>query len=129
MSRILLVDDYDQLSTVMEAFLRFASHEVVTAQNGVEALEMFSNNFFDLVITDLWMPEMDGVKLIAAVKESRPETRILAISGAKGGSTGPMLRSAVEAGADATLEKPFSRKDLFDQLDFLLGCVETKKAG
>jgi DNA-binding response OmpR family regulator len=120
MATILLVDDFEQLSLVVGSFLKHADHKVTTAPNGAEALKHFDEHFFDLLITDLWMPEMNGVDLIRAVKERRPQTRVLAITGAKGGDAGPKLAEAREAGADATLQKPFGRKEMMAEINRLL---------
>ncbi len=111
---------------MLYAFLSFADHEVVVAENGAKALDLFNGDSFDLVITDLWMPEMNGIELIKHVRETGKPCKVLAITGAKGEGFDTSLKQAMEAGADATLPKPFGRDELFKQLDALLGEEEAK---
>ena len=120
MARILLVDDYDQLAMVLKTFLVHEHHEVTIAENGRDALEQFDPQRFDLVITDLWMPEMGGVELIEKLKAQTPAIKILAISGAKGGNALQRLDHASAAGADATLAKPFGRQAVIEIIDRLI---------
>lgn len=121
MAKILVVDDYAQLSAVLKAFLVHAEHDVVIAEDGAKGMELFAAGFYDLVITDIWMPNLDGVEFIAKIKNLRTNTKVLAISGAKGGDASARLKEARKAGADATLEKPFGRAELFAAVDGLLG--------
>jgi len=120
MGRILLVDDYEQLAKLVSSVLKHQHHEVVTAENGLHALRLFDEHPFDLVITDLWMPEMGGVELIQRLRSHRPDCRIIAITGAKGGDAGERLRRAREAGADASLAKPFGRDELLELVNTLM---------
>lgn len=120
MAKILLVDDYEQLSKILKTLLIHEHHDVVVAENGQQAMDYFSAGFYDIVITDIWMPHMDGIELVQKLKNLRPQTKVLAISGAKGGDASVKLREAREAGADATLPKPFGRVELMEQVNQLL---------
>jgi DNA-binding response OmpR family regulator len=97
---------------------------VIEAENGKEALLQFKPGITDLVITDLIMPEEDGLKVIMKIKEKKPGIKLVAISG--GGKAGPgnYLSLAKALGADAVFPKPFSIADLISKVDNLLSRVE-----
>ena len=105
----------------MSEMLRLEGHEVTVAENGKEAVHHVLNQFFDLVITDLIMPEKEGLETIADIRRQTSEMPIIAISG--GGRVGPndYLETARFIGANATLAKPFARKELMNTIDSLLG--------
>ena len=119
--RVLLVEDEHQVREALKLMLSQAGCEVITAQNGVEALDRFRDRPQDLVITDLIMPEKDGFETIQALKALAPQVKILAISGGMGQS-GPAsgLDTARRLGADRVLAKPFSFQQLTESLDGLL---------
>ena len=120
MADILIVDDDDQLRQLMCKSLSLAGHLVQEAANGVEATRHLRVHVPDLVITDIIMPDMDGLQLIRETKTKSPQFRILAITG--GGTTDPNLRLtlAQEFGADDTLHKPFGLNDLTRKVSALL---------
>lgn len=97
-------------------------HQVVEATDGFDALKKLSLGHIDLVITDLVMPEMDGVKLIKHIKERYPNVKVIAMSGG-GTRLGPegCLEMAVRAGANRSLMKPFMLSELFSMTEELLG--------
>lgn len=80
-SRILLVDDEQQFATAISAFLHSKNHDVVTAGTAEEALELIFNNEFDLLITDINMPDMDGIELIRKVRTKKANQKIVIITG------------------------------------------------
>ena len=93
---------------------------VLEAQNGKEAISHFKSSVTDLVVTDLIMPEEDGLKVILKLKELKPALKIIAISG--GGKAGPgsYLNLAKALGADAVYSKPFSINDLIAKIEELI---------
>jgi CheY-like chemotaxis protein len=121
MSAILLVDDDPSVRQVVSEMLRQAGHEVTIAEDGRVALAKIQEHAFDLVITDLIMPEQEGIETIAEIRRQEPNMRIVAMSG--GGRLGPgdYLETARYLGADATLAKPFGRQELIATVDALLG--------
>lgn len=121
MSAILLVDDDPSVRQVVSEMLRQAGHDVTPAENGRVALAQLRERTFDLVITDLIMPEQEGIETIAEIRRHEPNMRIIAMSG--GGRLGPgdYLETARYLGADATLAKPFGRQELIATVDALLG--------
>lgn len=108
--RILLVEDNDHLRVALCRMLEQAGYIVSEAENGEVALDILALGHFDLVVTDLLMPEKEGIETIAAVRRQNPEMPIIAISG--GGCLEPQayLDAAVEFGADAALAKPFGKE-------------------
>jgi DNA-binding NtrC family response regulator len=106
MSRILLVDDDPGFRTMLEALLTKAAHDVICAENGKEALRCYVKSEVDLVITDLVMPEMEGIETITALRELNPQVRIIAMSGDLLNSP-VYLKTAKIVGAMTVLEKPF----------------------
>jgi len=120
MSSILVVDDDTQVLDVMSEMLRLEGHSVSVAENGQQAVDQMRDAQFDLVITDLIMPEKEGLETIADIRKTRSDLPIIAISG--GGRVGPMdyLETARFIGADATLAKPFGRQELITTVSDLL---------
>jgi len=120
MATILVVDDDVQVLDVMSEMLRLEGHDVVLAENGRLAVEQLRQGGFDLVITDLIMPEKEGLETIADVRKLAGEVPIIAISG--GGRVGPSdyLETARFIGANATLAKPFGRQELISAVNDLL---------
>lgn len=112
---VLLADDLRDLQALMAMWLEEAGHQVTCASSGREVIEHSARTEFDLLVTDILMPDGDGWKAIAEVQRTRPQMRILAISGgAREMPAHAVLRSVRAAGAIASLEKPFSRPDFID---------------
>jgi CheY-like chemotaxis protein len=114
MARILVVDDEEPVRFTIRARLESAGHEVDEAKNGKEAIESQTAGPFDLIITDIIMPEKEGVETIFELKRDYPDLKIIAISG--GGRTKNLdfLKLASGFGADKILAKPFSGKELLE---------------
>ena len=102
-ARILVVDDEEGVRSLLRILLTDAGHEVLEAGNGREATEKLRSEAIDLMITDLVMPEREGIETILELHRTRPELGIIAMSGAFGGQ---FLRAARLFGARATLSKP-----------------------
>ncbi|MBM4204950.1 MAG: response regulator [Gammaproteobacteria bacterium] len=119
-SAILLVDDERQVLDVLSEMLRLEGHDVVTAENGVVALERIQTDAFDLVFADIIMPKKEGLETISDIRKRQPQLPILAISG--GGRIGPRdyLEAARHIGANATLAKSFGRNEFISMVDSLL---------
>ena len=102
---ILVVDDEESVRGLFQQVLAGAGYDVVAARDGAEALEKFQERRFDLVLTDLVMPEREGLELIMMLRKERPELKIVAVSGAFGGA---FLEAAKALGATSSLLKPVS---------------------
>jgi CheY-like chemotaxis protein len=120
MSRILVIDDDRQLRDVMSRALRRAGHTVVEADNGNAGIRSYREHGADLVITDLFMPERDGLETILQLRRESPGVKIVAVSG--GDRTGRIdLREGARLfGALRTLEKPFGPNELVNVVTELL---------
>lgn len=107
---ILLAEDEPEISNLITRWLEHDGHHVTCAANGAEAAAISQAKEFDLVVTDMLMPETDGMQLIAIIKKVHPKTRILAISGGGHALDGlDCLRMAKAMGADGAVKKPFKR--------------------
>jgi two-component system C4-dicarboxylate transport response regulator DctD len=107
---VLLADDEAEIRNLIRGWLERSGHHVTMAANGVEAAAILQAKVFDVVVTDMLMPESDGVQLIALVKKSSSLTRILAISGGGRVLDGTdCIRMAQGLGAHGAVMKPFTR--------------------
>lgn len=106
--RILAVDDEPQITRVLRASLAGSGYDVVLARDGVEAFDIFRESALDLVITDLFMPRMDGIELTRAIRQIG-DTPIIVLSVREQEA---MKVSALDEGADDYVTKPFSMQEL-----------------
>ena len=123
MARILIIDDDDQVRKMLRLTLSAAGFDVIEAQDGKMVMRIFHQDpLVDLVITDLVMPEKEGIETIIELRRDFPKVPIIAISG--GGRIDPYdyLILAKKLGAQITLEKPFSRKEIIDAVNELIPC-------
>ena len=112
MATILLIDDDASIRMVFQVALEQAGYHVLTAENGKHGLRLLEHQAVDLIIVDIFMPEMDGLELIPLIRKTRPATKMIAISGKSG--VMDCLDAAKQLGAHDTLMKPFSRQELLD---------------
>jgi len=113
---ILLVDDDVTILATLFAVLEEAGHRVILAAGGREAAKAVASSRFDVVVTDVFMPELDGLELIRLARMADARVRIVAMSGFDRHSGFHTLAIAEQLGADATLQKPVV-------VDQLLGAV------
>ena len=120
MAGILIVEDDNDLREMLKVSLMRRKYTVLEASNGKEALAKFKPSLIDLVITDIIMPDEDGLKVIMKFREIKPAMKIIAISG--GGKAGPAnyLSMARALGADEIFPKPFSVNSLIVKIDEIL---------
>jgi CheY-like chemotaxis protein len=117
---ILVVDDEPEMLDILRQVLAAAGYRVVTAGNGREASAELAREKFDLVLTDLLMPERDGTEVIGELRSKHPGTPIVAMSGGGRMPRGDYLKIAKMFGAHAVLEKPFSNEQLYSTIELLL---------
>jgi len=112
MTRILIVDDDEQVRSMLRLTLERAGFDVAEAADGLEAVRAHRRAPADLVITDIVMPEMEGIETIRELRRERPDLPIIAISG--GGQIAPegYLQVAGKIGAARTFTKPVDRGEL-----------------
>lgn len=112
MANLLLVDDDEALRALLRRVLVREGHAVVEAANGREAVEQLHNKPFDLMITDLFMPQQDGLETILAVRRMHLKMPVIAISGGGSAAQFDMLRTASLFGAARVLIKPFRAEEM-----------------
>jgi DNA-binding response OmpR family regulator len=112
--RVLVIEDNADLREYLRVALEAQNYEVLTAAHGREALAYLNGHPVDAVVTDLFMPEMDGIEIVAAVRKQFPAVRVIAMSGRPGVDYLPVAR---ELGVRHTLRKPFDIKDLIAALE------------
>lgn len=117
---LLVVDDDDQFRSMLRELLDRAGHHVAVAASGQDAIAHCARTPVALVITDILMPDEDGIRAITALRHAHPKLRIIATSGAVHAEGMPVLARALRAGADRTLAKPFSTRLLLDTVRDLL---------
>ena len=112
MTRIIVIDDDVQIRVLLKEILQQEGYEVVDAPDGLEGVRLYRENPADLVITDIIMPEKEGLEIIRELRTDFPEVKIMAISG--GGRIGPepYLQIAERLGAKSILTKPIERDEL-----------------
>ena len=118
--KILVIDDDEQMRVLLRQVMEWAGHEVVEAADGRAGMLMQRQHGADLVITDLIMPEQEGLETITALRRDYPGLKFIAISG--GGRSGPeaYLPAARELGADRVFSKPFDVQELAETVRELL---------
>ena len=110
--RILVVDDNEDLRSTIKALLQADGFEVAVAADGEAALVLNKSRPADVVITDLFMPDKDGIETIIELKKLYPTVKIVAMSGWTSTQGSDYLQVAREIGAAVTLQKPFDPKEL-----------------
>jgi DNA-binding response OmpR family regulator len=127
MAKILVLDDESSILLMIKKMLEKAGHEVDIALNGKDGMLLFERNKPDLLITDIIMPEKEGLETIFELRRMYPELKIIAISG--GGRIGPdgYLPGAKLLGANMVFQKPLDQKEFVNAVNQLLG--ENKAKG
>ena len=112
MARILIIDDDEAMRYLLRQILTSAGYDVCEAADGAAGARLFRQERPELVITDIFMPEQDGIETILALKREFPTVKIIAISG--GGQNGDLnyLAMTRTLGADRVLRKPFTHQEL-----------------
>jgi len=122
--RILIVDDDESIRKVLAAVLEENGYIIDVAKNGEEAVEKTNRGFYNLALVDIRLPDIEGIKLIAMMKETTPKMRKIIITGF------PSLQNAVEAlnkGADVYIMKPFDMDKVLQTIKEQLKKYEEEK--
>ena len=112
MKKILIIDDEPYILLMLKKMLERAGYKVELASNGKEGMDIFRKQTTDLVITDIIMPDREGLELIIEMKKTRPDLKIIAISGGGRISPDSYLECATHFGAEKVFQKPFRQKEL-----------------
>jgi DNA-binding response OmpR family regulator len=121
MPRILVIDDDDLIRAALRRALECEGYDVVDAQHGKEGIDLFREQGADLIITDIIMPEKDGIETIKEIRRDFPEVGIVAISGGGCIAADHYLALARRSGAQKTFTKPLGSKELLEAVRELLG--------
>ena len=114
-TRILIIDDDDLVRATLSRILIAESYVVIEAMDGNEGLKKYQDGEIDLVITDILMPEKEGIETIKELRNSGGKAKIIEISGGK-----MYLRMAEKLGADGILAKPIRRQELLAKIEEVL---------
>ncbi len=114
MARILIIDDQPAVLRALRRTLERAGHEVSQAGDGKTALRHFAGNPTDLVISDIYMPEMDGIEFLLSLREAERDLPVIVTSGGGAASAHHLLTDAGYLGATATIAKPFKIDELLE---------------
>ena len=122
MGHVLVIDDDPTIRSLVVGLLEANGHRFVQAVDGRAGIALFAEGGFDLVVTDIVMPEQEGIETIAAIRRVNRAVPILAISGsATIGGMGDYLRAAAALDASATLKKPFAPEAFVATIERLFG--------
>lgn len=121
MNKLLLVEDDEFGRDALRELFEENGWQVVGAENGLEAIRILNQDAFEVIVTDVFMPEMDGIELVRQIRQNNSLQKILAISGGGAGMGADSTVDIIEAiGADAVLQKPVSNDDLLTAVDRLV---------
>ena len=121
MAHILLVEDSPEVSLTVREILTAAGHSVEEAASGIEAIERLKASRFDAIVSDIWMPGMDGIALLKEIRGAGNNIPVVVISG--GAPNAPLTYTAPLAttfGANAVVYKPFEKAELIKAIDAVL---------
>ncbi len=120
MTQILIIDDDDDFRKMLNLMLKQAGYDVVDAADGNEGLKSYNKEQIDLVVTDIFMPEKEGIETVMELRTINPDVKIIAISG--GGTRGNLnyLDHMKILGVQKTLDKPFDPEELLAAVTELL---------
>ena len=120
MACILIIDDEQAITSVLRRILERAGHQVLVAANGKIGMDLYAAHPVNLIITDILMPEQDGLEVVMQLRGKSSDVKILAMSG--GGKYGLMnfLDVAKKLGADGLISKPFTHQQILDEVHRLL---------
>jgi YesN/AraC family two-component response regulator len=126
--KILIIDDEEGIRHMMRLVLEKTGYEVLDAPDGREGLAIYRGTLPALVITDIFMPEMEGLETIMALRREHPDAKIIAMSG--GGTSGyDYLPAALKLGCSRTLAKPFTQRELLHTVFDLLETDSGARSG
>ena len=129
MAKILIIEDDAPIRMLTREFLKRAGHTTWEASNGREGLKLAGQETFDLVLTDIIMPEKEGIEVIMDLRRQQPSLRIIAMSGGGRISADDCLKLARRLGARATLNKPFGGTELLATVASVLGVSDSPSPG
>jgi CheY-like chemotaxis protein len=120
MARILIIDDDPTIQILFSQFLKSKGHTILQAEDGRKGISILKSQQLDLVITDIMMPEMDGLEILMGIRDAEIEIPVIAISGGMRDLPINFLRHAKLFGASYVFEKPVPLDILNNSVNSLL---------
>ncbi len=120
MDSVLIIEDDEYVQQMLKQTFERSGYEVATASNGRIGIQLFQGKPFDVVITDLIMPEMEGIETISKLRKDNPDVKIIAISGGGRNNSDDYLHLAEKIGATRTFAKPVDRNELLKAVKELI---------
>jgi CheY-like chemotaxis protein len=121
MARILVIEDDAGIRTLLKDALQLESHEVFDACDGEQGAKIYRRHEIDMVITDVFMPEKEGLEVIMELRSKHPDVKIIAISGGSRNIKMDYLKVAENLGANRSFKKPFSLAEVIAAVKELVG--------
>ncbi|MHC1788233.1 response regulator transcription factor [Solidesulfovibrio sp.] len=121
MKSVLVVDDDPSIRALLRLYLESAGYAVIEAADGRRAIMALDGQAVDLVVLDIFMPEMDGLEVLQVLRDHSKSCKVMAISGGSAKIGMDLLGHATIFGADAVLEKPFGETMLLGKVTALIG--------
>lgn len=116
MARILIMDDDETVRVALRTLLQKHGHDVIEAMNAIEGAKTYNQEHLDLVITDILMPERDGVEALLELRTQQPQIKTIVISG----EAPEFLPIVEDLGANRAIAKPFKGQEVLDAVNELL---------
>ncbi len=121
MTKVLIIEDDEVIRNMIRELLLKAGYRVSVAENGVEGVNLFKQGTFELIITDIIMPEKEGIETIMEIKRHSPDVKIIAVSGGGRLQANDYLDMAEKLGANRVFSKPFQINDFIKAVKELVG--------
>jgi DNA-binding response OmpR family regulator len=118
---VLVVDDDPSIRALIRLYLEGAGYCVIEAADGRRGVQLLGSKAIDLVVLDIFMPEMDGLEVLQVLREQNQGSKVMAISGGSTKIGMDLLGHATIFGADDVLEKPFGERILLEKVETLIG--------
>jgi len=128
MTTVAVIDDQALMRDMMAVALRRQGFQVIAAANGREALQKLADVKVDVVVTDIFMPEADGIEVLRELRRRDPDMPVIAVSGGSLQMPGDFLRMASVLGAARTLSKPFRPDELVEAVRTLAAARQAPPA-
>jgi CheY-like chemotaxis protein len=122
MKRILILEDDEQFQKLLSTILKGEGYEVEAVSDGKQGLKFLTDNKFDLLMIDVFMPEIDGIGVLRKIRNERHGMKIISMSGGgRGTLPGEALNVTEALGVDKSIQKPFTRKEILPLVQELIG--------
>lgn len=114
MSRILVIDDQEPIRRIVRRALEQEGHQILDASDGEMGMQLLAQHGADVVITDIFMPGMDGIQTLREIRKRFPGTKVIAMSGGDSSGLLDLRKDAELLGAVKSVHKPFTARELVD---------------